>query len=97
MTGVIKLRMVSWKRNEKKDRKAELSIGSIGLTLLVSALLILTPITHATLHSHAQVARMRKLPIFTVVNKLDQPSLNGFEIIEQLEKEFGLPAYPVNW
>ncbi len=45
----------------------------------------------------AQVARMRQLPIFTVVNKLDRPSLNGFEIIEQLEKEFGLPAYPINW
>jgi peptide chain release factor 3 len=44
-----------------------------------------------------QVARMRKLPIFTVVNKMDRPALNGFEIIEQLEKEFGLPAYPVNW
>jgi peptide subunit release factor RF-3 len=40
---------------------------------------------------------MRKLPIFTVVNKMDRPALNGFEIIEQLEKEFQLPAYPVNW
>lgn len=28
---------------------------------------------------------------------MDRPALNGFEIIEQLEKEFGLPAYPVNW
>lgn len=45
----------------------------------------------------AQVARMRKLPIFTVVNKMDRPALNGFEIIEQLEAEFGLPSYPVNW
>eukprot|EP00798_Chlamydomonas_sp_ICE-L_P029642 gene29642-18281_t len=44
-----------------------------------------------------EVARMRNLPIFTVVNKLDRPSLNGFEIIEQLEKEFGLPSYPINW
>ncbi|KAL6747846.1 peptide-chain release factor [Haematococcus lacustris] len=43
------------------------------------------------------VARLRKLPIFTFVNKMDRPALNGFEIIEQLEKEFGLPAYPVNW
>jgi len=44
-----------------------------------------------------EVARMRQLPIFTVVNKMDRPALNGFEIIEQLEKEFGLPAYPINW
>ena len=44
-----------------------------------------------------EVARMRRLPIFTVVNKMDRPALNGFEIIEQLEKEFKLPAYPINW
>ncbi len=44
-----------------------------------------------------QVARMRQLPIFTVVNKMDRPALNGFEIIESLEKEFNLQAYPVNW
>jgi peptide subunit release factor RF-3 len=29
---------------------------------------------------------MRNLPIFTIVNKMDRPALNGFEIIEQLEK-----------
>ncbi|MEW5299237.1 MAG: hypothetical protein WDW36_002272 [Sanguina aurantia] len=44
-----------------------------------------------------EVARMRSLPIFTFVNKLDRPSLNGFEIIEQLEREFGLQSFPVNW
>ncbi|KAG2490076.1 hypothetical protein HYH03_011541 [Edaphochlamys debaryana] len=43
------------------------------------------------------VARMRGLPVFTFVNKMDRPALNGFEIIEQLEKEFGLQSYPVNW
>jgi peptide chain release factor 3 len=26
-----------------------------------------------------------------------RPALNGFEIIEQLEKEFGLQSYPVTW
>ena len=31
-----------------------------------------------------EVARMRQLPIFTVVNKMDRPALNGFEIIEQV-------------
>ena len=40
---------------------------------------------------------MRKLPIFTFVNKMDRPALNGFEIVEQLEKEFGLQSYPINW
>jgi hypothetical protein len=32
-----------------------------------------------------------------VVNKMDRPALNGFEIIEQLEKEFGLASFPVTW
>ncbi|KXZ46475.1 hypothetical protein GPECTOR_43g911 [Gonium pectorale] len=40
------------------------------------------------------VARLRGLPVFTFVNKMDRPALNGFEIVEQLEKEFGLQ---VNW
>eukprot|EP00775_Hariotina_reticulata_P002359 gene2359-2665_t len=43
------------------------------------------------------VARLRGLPVFTFVNKLDRPALNGFEIIEQLEQEFGLQSYPVTW
>jgi peptide chain release factor 3 len=28
---------------------------------------------------------------------MDRPAMNGFEIIEQLEKEFGLQSYPVTW
>jgi peptide chain release factor 3 len=28
---------------------------------------------------------------------MDRPALNGFEIVEQLEKEFGLQSYPINW
>ena len=43
------------------------------------------------------VARLKGLPIFTFVNKMDRPALNGFDIIEQLEKEFGLISYPVTW
>lgn len=43
------------------------------------------------------VARMRNLPIFTFCNKLDRPSLAPLDIIDQLEKEFGLQSYPVNW
>ena len=40
-----------------------------------------------------EVARMRKLPIFTVVNKMDRPALNGFEIIEQVSKYSDLICY----
>jgi peptide chain release factor 3 len=31
------------------------------------------------------------------VNKMDRPAMNGFDIIEQLEKEFALQSYPVTW
>ena len=44
-----------------------------------------------------EVCRMRKLPIFTFTNKMDRPSLTPFEIIDQLEKEFGLECCPMNW
>lgn len=43
------------------------------------------------------ITLLNVLGLLQVVNKMDRPALNGFEIIEQLEKEFGLPAYPVNW
>lgn len=29
--------------------------------------------------------------------QMDRPALNGFEIVEQLEKEFGLQSFPINW
>ena len=42
-------------------------------------------------------APRRQLPIFTFVNKLDRPALEPLEIMDQLEREFGLRSYPVNW
>jgi peptide chain release factor 3 len=43
------------------------------------------------------VCQMRKLPIFTFVNKMDRPSLSPVEVIDQLEKEFSLQCIPMNW
>jgi peptide chain release factor 3 len=40
---------------------------------------------------------MRKLPVFSFANKFDRPSLSPFDIIDQIEKEFGLEACPMNW
>lgn len=40
---------------------------------------------------------MRKLPIFTFINKMDRPALEPLELMDQIEKEFNLPTYPVNW
>lgn len=44
-----------------------------------------------------EICRMRKLPTFTFVNKLDRPALSPFEICDQIEAEFNLPCYPVVW
>ena len=44
-----------------------------------------------------QVCRMRRLPVFTFVNKMDRPALDALEIIDQIEKEFNLPCHPINW
>jgi peptide chain release factor 3 len=40
---------------------------------------------------------MRHIPIFTFINKLDRDARDPFELLDQLEKEFGIGTYPVNW
>ena len=37
-----------------------------------------------------QVVRMRQLPMFTFVNKMDRPALSPYEIMDQIQHEFGL-------
>eukprot|EP00850_Spirogloea_muscicola_P014965 SM000111S18788 [mRNA] locus=s111:119960:125050:- [translate_table: standard] len=44
-----------------------------------------------------EVCRMRQLPIFTFMNKMDRPALEPLELVDQIEKEFGLATYAVNW
>jgi len=44
-----------------------------------------------------EVCRMRSLPIFTFINKLDRPSLTPLELIDEIEQELGLIPYVVNW
>lgn len=44
-----------------------------------------------------EVAHLRRLPLFTFVNKMDRPALSPFEIIDQIEEEFGLACSPVLW
>jgi peptide chain release factor 3 len=43
------------------------------------------------------VCRLRKLPVFTLCNKMDRPSLTPFELLDQLEDEFKLECCPMNW
>ncbi|CAB1112418.1 unnamed protein product [Ectocarpus sp. CCAP 1310/34] len=44
-----------------------------------------------------EVCKLRELPIFTFVNKLDRPSLSPFELLDQIEREFGMKMAPVLW
>lgn len=44
-----------------------------------------------------EVCRMRELPIFTFVNKLDRPGREPLELLDEIEQELGLQTYAVNW
>ncbi len=44
-----------------------------------------------------EVCRMRDIPIFTFINKLDRPSRDPLELIDEIEQELGLTVYAVNW
>ncbi len=43
------------------------------------------------------VCRAHGLPVLTFVNKLDQPALDPFELLDQIERVLGLSAAPRNW
>jgi peptide chain release factor 3 len=44
-----------------------------------------------------EVCRLRSLPIFTFINKLDRPGREPLELIDEIEQELGLQTYAVNW
>eukprot|EP00562_Extubocellulus_spinifer_P032293 CAMPEP_0178713394 /NCGR_PEP_ID=MMETSP0699-20121125/19393_1 /TAXON_ID=265572 /ORGANISM="Extubocellulus spinifer, Strain CCMP396" /LENGTH=624 /DNA_ID=CAMNT_0020362211 /DNA_START=100 /DNA_END=1974 /DNA_ORIENTATION=+ len=44
-----------------------------------------------------EVCRMRNLPLFTFVNKLDRPALTPYELMDEIESEFGLETHPILW
>ena len=44
-----------------------------------------------------RICAMRHIPIFTFINKLDREARSPFDLIEELEKEFGIGTYPMNW
>lgn len=43
------------------------------------------------------VCKMRGIPIFTFVNKMDRASKDPFELMEEIEKVLGIQSYPMNW
>jgi len=44
-----------------------------------------------------EVCRAHGLPVLTFVNKLDQPALDRFELLDQIERVLGIAAAPMNW
>jgi peptide chain release factor 3 len=43
------------------------------------------------------VCKMRGIPIFTFVNKMDRASKDPFELMEELENVLGIRSCPMNW
>ncbi len=44
-----------------------------------------------------KVCVMRKIPIFTFINKMDRDSNDTFELLDEIEKELGIATCPINW
>lgn len=44
-----------------------------------------------------EVCKLRRLPIFTFVNKMDRPGRSALELLDEIEQELGLQTYPVNY
>ena len=44
-----------------------------------------------------KVCRMRNIPIFTFVNKMDRASKDPFSLMEELEQVLGIRSCPMNW
>ena len=44
-----------------------------------------------------RVCAKRHIPIFTFINKLDREARDPFDLLDELEREFGIGTYPMNW
>jgi peptide chain release factor 3 len=44
-----------------------------------------------------EVCRMRRIPIFTFINKMDRPGRDPLDLIDEIEQELALACWPVNW
>ncbi len=44
-----------------------------------------------------EVCKMRKIPIFTFINKMDRPGRDPLSLLDEIESELGLTTLPVNW
>ena len=44
-----------------------------------------------------EVCKMRKIPIFTFINKMDRPGREPLTLLDEIESELGLSTIPMNW
>ncbi|HMP89355.1 MAG TPA: peptide chain release factor 3 [Kiritimatiellia bacterium] len=44
-----------------------------------------------------EICRMRGIPIFTFMNKMDRPAQDPLALLDELEKVLNLQAFPVTW
>ncbi len=44
-----------------------------------------------------QVCKLRSIPIFTFINKLDRQGMDPYELLEDLENVLGIRSCPMNW
>jgi peptide chain release factor 3 len=44
-----------------------------------------------------KVCAMRKIPIFTFINKMDRPGRNPLQLLSEIEQVLGIDAVPLNW
>ncbi|HET9391957.1 MAG TPA: peptide chain release factor 3 [Candidatus Rubrimentiphilum sp.] len=43
------------------------------------------------------ICRARHIPLFTFINKMDRPSRDPLELLDELENMLGLGVFPMNW
>lgn len=43
------------------------------------------------------ICRTRRIPLFTFINKMDRPSRDPLELLDEIEKVLGIGTYPINW
>ena len=44
-----------------------------------------------------EICRLRGIPIFTFMNKMDRPAQHPLALLDELEKVLGIGAFPVTW
>jgi peptide chain release factor 3 len=44
-----------------------------------------------------EICRLRGIPIFTFINKMDRPSRPPVELIDEVESVLGIASFPMNW